>query len=240
MEEHRDDELPPPYTPQEISDILPIYSSDSDARHIHTYALRQTSPDTQTLSLCGDASTPPIYHIKTFKTGGFMNRKPHVRILRDPKDKVSMSEGRFDIHGTGTTITYADPPSAQRLELMDSRMQILKTTICGMDRWWQPFPGNKDVIELSNDVDDTIARFLSTAEPSTLSNIIKKKPPEIEVGKLHVVDAFVSSEEERIEILCSAIVVVERQRRRAAILNNKSSAYGVVRSMSASSGSHVP
>ena len=242
MEPAQADEMPPPYAPQQMADLLPIYRPNDNDAHLQTFTIRQTSPSTQTLTFGDDPSTPPIYHIKTYETGGFMNRRPHVMILREPKDKVAFAEVRFDIHGTGTTITYTDPPSAQRLELEDSRMQTLKTTIHGMDRWWQPFPGNRDVIELTNDDEEILARFVCSkkASPPGSPGPAKKKTPTVEIGQLHIVDPMIGGVEERVEILCSAITVVERAKRRRAILNNKSNPYGVVRSLSASNGSYIP
>ena len=60
------------------------------------------------------------------------------------------------------------------------------------------------------------------------------------MGELHVVDALVGAEEERREVICSAITVVERTRRRKVILSNKGSAYGVVRSLSSTSAGYIP
>ena len=238
MEHALDDELPPAYAPQDITDVLPIYQPSYDGRHVSTYVLRQTAPNIQTLSFAEDNSSAPLYYIKTFKTGGFMNRKPHVIITRELNDKIGIAEARFDIHGTGTTVSHTNPPSVQRLELEDSRAQLLKTEIDGMDRWWQPFPGNKDVVELTNGVEEMLARFVLNKTPP--SSPTKKRSQEVEVGRLYVVDGLVPGERERLETVCSAIVVIERTRRRAAILNNKSSPYGVVRSMSGSGANYIP
>ena len=218
-----------------------------------------------------------------------MNRRPHIVISHPSSNKnnsssssssnhdASLAEARFDIHGTGTSIQYGNSNGngrrSQRLELEDSRMQILKTTVGGMAYWWQPLPGNKDVWELTNEYQDVIARFVHS--PSTRmqprsppqaqsppsspqlgrerSNSIfsiggsngdgamkKTKFEETAVGELHVVDALVGGEQEREEILCSAVVVVERMRRRQAILLNKGNAYGVARSIGRNGVAYVP
>ena len=166
------DELPA-YTPQALTDLLPIYRpTDASDDHIHTYTLLQNSDSRQILSSAEDspAKTPPL-HIKTFKTGGFMNRKPHIVISHpsssgstnsDGNHEDPLAEARFDVHGTGTSIHYGNGNGerAQRLELEDSRMQVLKTTVGGMPHWWQPHPGNKHVWELTNEFEDVIARFV--------------------------------------------------------------------------------
>lgn len=240
MEHTQEHDLPPAYSPQNIADVLPIYRPEDNDSHVHTYLLQQTSPSTQGLFLGNDDSSSPLYHVRSFKTGGFMNRKPHISISRTPDEKVPLSEARFDIHGTGTSISYNDASCVQRLELEDSRLQILKINIHGKSLWWQPFPGNKDVIELTNDVDEILARFVCAPPPPSSSTSLKRKFAAYEVGRLHVVDALIDSDVERLGILCSAIVVVERAKRRAAILNNKASAYGAVRSLSGTSGNYFP
>ena len=178
------DELPA-YTPQALTDLLPIYRpSDASDDHIHTYTLLQTSTSRQTLSSTENTpvASPTPLHIQTFKTGGFMNRKPHIVISHPNSNNNNnnnkpntqprlLAEARFDIHGTGTTIIYNastinnNSARGQRLELEDSRMQILKTAVGRMAHWWQPLPGNRDVWELTNEYEDVIARFVHS--PST-------------------------------------------------------------------------
>ena len=212
----------PAYTPQAISDILPIYRPlDSDS-HIRIYNLRQTSPHTQTLSLCGDAPAGSVtYDIKSNETGGFMNRKPHI-IITTRGDVRLIAEGRYDIHGTGTTLSYPQV-GIQRLELQDSLAQVLKTRIHGSDLWWQPHPGNKEVLELTNEMDEIIARFTCTTKVSQRtgswpesrgSKSDFKKNLDVDMGNLQVVGTSTAEDTEYEQILCSAIMVIERARRR--------------------------
>ncbi|CAD6588678.1 MAG: hypothetical protein ASARMPREDX12_003410 [Alectoria sarmentosa] len=226
------DELPP-YTPQALNDILPIYHPPNTDHHISTYTLHQTSPDSLLLTLRDHPSesattytpTLPVCKIRTNKTGGFMNRKPHVIITTGECDESlsrPLAEGRFDIHGTGTTITYSHMPNMQmiqRLELEDSLSQRLRTTIWGHEHWWMPNPGNKGVLELTNEMDEIVARFVRAAPMSQMTGAGRrgssgrKKEDREELGELHVVDAL--AEGGREEVICSAMVVVERAKRRA-------------------------
>lgn len=160
-----------------------------------------------------------------------MNRKPHVIITTGECDESlnrPLAEGRFDIHGTGTTISYSHLPNMkmiQRLELEDSLSQRLKTTIWGHEHWWMPNLGNKGVLELTNEMDEIVARFVHTVPVSQMTGSArrgstgKKKEDRQELGDLHIVDAL--AEGGREEVICSAIVVVERAKRRA---NNVSGA----------------
>ena len=154
-----------------------------------------------------------------------MNRKPHVIITTNDSDdslKRPLAEGRFDTHGTGTTITYSHEPNmqtVQRLELEHSASQRLKTTISGHDHWWMPNPGNRAVLELTNDMDEIVARFVHSGPVSqmtgfgTRDSAGKKRMEKEELGDLHIVDAL--AEGGRAEVICSAMVVVERAKRRA-------------------------
>lgn len=154
-----------------------------------------------------------------------MNRKPHVIITTGECDESlnrPLAEGRFDVHGTGTTISYSHMPNLQmmqRLELEDSLSQRLRTTIWGHEHWWMPNPGNKGVLELINGMDEIVARFVPTVPVSQMRDSGgrgsngKKKEEMGEVGDLHIVDSL--AEGGREEVICSAMVVVERARRRA-------------------------
>ena len=226
------DELPP-YTPQALTEILPLYHPANTNSHISIYTLQQISSDNLLLTLRDHpsesastyTSTLPVCRIRTYKTGGFMNRKPHIVITTTECDESlsrPLAEGRFDIHGTGTTITYSHQPNlqmTQRLELEDSLAQRLRTTIWGHDHWWMPNPGNKSVLELTNDMNEIVARFMPAVpvSPPTASgrkgSIGKKKEGKEDVGELQVVDAM--TETGREEVICSAMVMVERAKRRA-------------------------
>lgn len=137
--------------------------------------------------------------------------------------------------------------TVQRLELAESRSQLLRTTIHGIEHWWQPFAGNKDVLEMTNQDGQIVARFVhvGSSSPRSLSmagdrtDRIRKKFPETDVGELHVVDALVGGTETRMEIVCSAIVVVERAKRRKMLLSSKAGAYGAMGSFS-SSVAYIP
>ena len=226
------DELPP-YTPQALSDILPLYHPADTSHHVSIYTLQQTSTDHLLLTLrdlppeSPTTYTPtfPVCKIRTNKTGGFMNRKPHVIVTTSECDQSlsrPLAEGRFDIHGTGTTITYSHLPNTQmiqRLELEDSSSQRLRTTIFGHEHWWMPNPGNKGVLELTNDMNEIVARFVHTRPVSQMTGYGrrdsngKKKADKEELGDLHIVDALADGGRE--EVICSAMVVVERAKRRA-------------------------
>lgn len=154
-----------------------------------------------------------------------MNRKPHVIITTSESDNSlnrPLAEGRFDIHGTGTTITYSHEPNMQmiqRLELEDSISQKLRTTIWGHEHWWMPNPGNKAVLELTNEMNEIVARFVHTGHVSQMTGFGrgdssgKKRTDQEELGDLHIVDTL--AEGGRAEVICSAMVVVERAKRRA-------------------------
>ena len=214
----------PGYTPQAISDILPIYHAEDSFTHIRTYKLRQTSPNTQTLSLHKDASITPMYEVKSHKTGGFMNRKPHV-VITSSEDSRLIAEGRFDIHGTGTAISYPHA-DIQRLELEDSLAQVLRTRVHGSEHWWQPHPGNKGVLELSSETDEIAARFIyslsalqrtgSWQERAGTVTISKRNKGDQDTGELQIIGNPEFDESVYERILCSAILVIERAKRRAA------------------------
>ena len=226
------DELPP-YSPQALTDILPIYHPADTNHHISIYTLHQTSPDSLILTIRDPPvesattynPTLPVCKIRTNKTGGFMNRKPHVIITTGECDESlnrPLAEGRFDTHGTGTTISYSHKPymrMIQRLELEDSLTQRLRTTIWGHEHWWMPSPGNKGVLELTNEMDEIVARFVHTVPVSQMTGSGrrgasgKKTGEREELGDLHIVDAL--AEGGREEVICSAMVVVERVKRRA-------------------------
>ena len=149
-----------------------------------------------------------------------MNRKPHV-VISASNDGQQIAEGRFDIHGTGTTISYSKS-GPQRIELEHSLSQLLRTTINGTDHWWQPHPGNKDVLELKNEMEEIVARFTYTASlAQRLGNTTpvhdsRKQRMSVELGLLHVTETLAGDASGREEILCSAILVIERAKRRAA------------------------
>jgi len=289
-----DGEYPPAYAPQAITDILPIYHPpDADGR-VSTYRLRQVSANTQTLLLRDDPASAPAYTIKTFQTGGFLNRKPHVVIshgddgnqswkssgtttpngantqnrrhslfpsstrpgndasdgrsslflstsqtrrfsvlprsespdnTKNPKTRVA--EARYDIGGTGTTIDYTTPPSTQTLDLESSQTQCLFVRIAGLDHWWKPHPGNRSVLELTNEAEDVVARFIY-AEPVALmtgpgTGRKKSVSAQEDVGEMEIVEALVG--EGREEILCSGVVVIERAKRRAANIGRQGVGY---------------
>jgi hypothetical protein len=216
----------PAYTPQAISDILPIYRPENAASQIRIYKLRQASACTQTLTLHEGSGVPAIsYEIKTHKTGGFMNRKPHI-VISARNFYHPLAEGRFDPHGTGTSIAHFNPRHIQRLELENSQVQLLKTTIHGCDHWWQPHPGNKSVLELTNEMEEIVARFIFAVPESRRTGSVaenKKDGVGMDLGELQVVDALAGRDTGRDEILSSAVVVVERARRRAMSISGAGS-----------------
>ena len=246
---------PPPYTPQALSDILPIYHPADTNHNVSIYTLHQLSSDHLLLTLrshpfeSATTYTPtlPVCKIRTNKTGGFMNRKPHVIITTSASDDSlnrPLAEGRFDIHSTGTTITYLHEPNMQmiqRLELEDSTSQRLRTTICGHEHWWMPNPGNKAVLELTNVMDEIVARFVHMGPVSQMTGFGrrdssgKKGTYEEKLGDFHIVDAL--AEAGRAEVICSAMVVVERAKRRA---NNISSAVVQKATLACNVGSGPP
>ena len=151
-----------------------------------------------------------------------MNRKPHVIITAGDKARL-VAEGRYDIHGTGTTISYPHA-DIQRLELQDSLAQVLKTRIHGSDLWWQPHPGNTGVLELTNEMDEIVARFTCAAQMSQRTGSFlekrgsksgSKQDVDADMGDLQVVGNSIAEDADYEKILCSAIVVIERARRRA-------------------------
>ena len=312
-----DEELPS-YTPQAINDILPIYHPD-DTASAGLYALRQTSPTTQTLTSSDEStSSGSSLQIKTYATGGFLNKRPHITFtrplpssespappqhrptptsrrrslfLRSPSPPstsltqfspcLPVAEVRFDVHGTGTSVTYLSPspdaltshnngnnnppayppaypgpsypPAAthhltQRLELESSSLQSLATTIDGERAYWAPHPGNKDVLELTNEAEDILARFVYTLSTrgSSWGSSSERETTELreggsregramerreksrkgskdafvnfEVGTLELVSSLIPTEQAAEELLVSAVVVVERAKRRSANL----------------------
>lgn len=178
-----------------------------------------------------------------------MNRKPHVVISQGTESATVLAEAKFDNLGTGTALYYPTPPRTQLLDLENSRMQLLKTTIDGHSHWWQPHPGNKDVVELTNDTEEIVARFLYSSPGisrtgSTISrqesagSIKDASSKETDVGELSVVEALAGVEIGLEEILCSAVVVIERFKRRAAnlIKNGAALKQGVGWGMNVASG----
>ena len=154
-----------------------------------------------------------------------MNRKPHVIITANDK-KRRIAEGRFDIHGTGMTISYENMDT-QRLELENSLAQVLRTQIQDYALWWQPYPGNKGVLELSNDMDEIIARFKFAATPGSERTSAwlgrpgsmsepRKRNSGIEIGELEVVCTPTVEDMGYERVICSAVMVIERAKRRAA------------------------
>lgn len=165
-----------------------------------------------------------------------MNRKPHVVISQGTESATVLAEAKFDNLGTGTTIYYPTPPRTQLLDLENSRMQLLKTTIDGHSHWWQPHPGNKGVIELTNDTEEIVARFLysppglprrgpAISRRESAGSIKDVSSKETDVGELSVVEALSGAEMGLEEILCSAVVVIERFKRRAANLIKNGAAF---------------
>jgi len=149
-----------------------------------------------------------------------MNRKPHVIISKSEESNI-IAEGRFENLGTGTTVTYLRTPRTQIIDLENSQMQLLKTTIGGLDHWWQPHPGNKLVLELTNETEEIVARFIYAAPASQMRrsssvSSMKKASVEEDVGELSVVKALLGGETGLEEMLCSAVVVIDRAKRRAA------------------------
>lgn len=149
-----------------------------------------------------------------------MNRKPHIIVSENEESNI-IAEGRFESLGTGTTVTYLQAPRTQALDLENSQMQLLKTTIGRFDHWWQPHPGNKGVLELTNESEETVARFIyaagaSETRRSSSVTSMKKGFVQEDLGELSVVEELSGGNTGLEEILCSAVVVVERARRRAA------------------------
>lgn len=149
-----------------------------------------------------------------------MNRKPHIEIFPS-NSSHSVAVARFDVHGTGTTITHiSEHLHVQRLELENSQAQLLRTSVRGNDHWWQPHPGNKGVLELTNEMEEIVARFTFAAPSfqrrvSVIERWKEKSVVERDLGELHVVDELAGGDMGREDILCSAVVVIERAKRRA-------------------------
>ena len=154
-----------------------------------------------------------------------LQAKPSSNTVQEPQYNP-IAEARFEIHSTGTSIIYNFSPSLlsqeeQRLELENSQFQTLRTTIGGNTHHWQPFPGNKALLELLNELEEKVARFIynTTATNIINSNTGRRKSAAAtassEIGELNIVEALAGGEREREEIICSAVVVVERARRRA-------------------------
>lgn len=158
-----------------------------------------------------------------------MNRKPHVIISKSEETNI-IAEGRYENLGTGSTVTYLQAPRTQTLNLENSQMQLLKTSIGRFVHWWQPHPGNRNVLELTNETEDIVARFIFAAPSSQMRrsssvSSMKKAFLEEDLGELSVVKELSAGDTGLEEILCSAVVVIERAKRRTANISKIGSGF---------------
>ena len=226
------------------------------------YNVHHTGPNTQDLSIRlfetgGFMNKKPHVILSRVETAPVdhapVQRRRSIFSSREPPTSSSqiIAEGRFDPYGKGTSINYTSRggdngeeqgqdqgPLCQRLELYNSSLQILRTTIDGLVHYWQPHPGNDSVLELVDEAEDTIARFTyagpsgrplrqgswssETAESSVAADPSKqskrkekeKVNGEVEIGTLEVVIHRVQTPQAKQEVRCTAVMVVERTRRR--------------------------
>ncbi|KAL9127147.1 MAG: hypothetical protein Q9217_003917 [Psora testacea] len=113
-----DEELPS-YTPQAISDILPIYRPEDSDGQIQTYSLRQVSSNIQSVSPKDQPISLPKYQIRAFATGGFMNKKPHIIIsktnMQNEEHGQSSPEANNSNNRTISTTSYLQDTTNQRI-----------------------------------------------------------------------------------------------------------------------------
>ena len=201
--------------------------------HVHTFNLRQTSRNIQSLIPTQKSSnlpsytassteepeymTLPTYNVKSNSSAGFMNRKPDMSVTRvdEGKDR-RVADARFDRLTARTNITYPEGGQSQELELesgMTQRYTLkINDTICH----WQPGPTRR-ILELMTEDELLLASFTYAQEPNYTGHAAPTK--EGEVGILHVserLEKMVGDQSGLEQVLCSGVVLVERKKRRAA------------------------
>ena len=204
-----------------------------EMEHVHTFNLRQTSRNVQTLvptqkssNLPGYTASSteepeymplPTYNVKSNASAGFMNRKPDMNITRiDEGKERRVADARFDRLSARTNISYPDLAVTQELELESGMTQKYTLSVNDSICHWQPGP-SKRIFELMTDDELLLASFTYAQEP----NYTGHAPPtkQGEVGILHVsekLEKLVGGQIALEQVLCSAVVMVERRKRRAA------------------------
>ena len=204
-----------------------------EMEHVHTFNLRQTSRNIQTLIptqknsnlpsyTASSAEEPeymtlPTYNVKSNTSAGFMNRKPDMSVTRVDEGKDQrVAEARFDRLTSRTNITYPEGGQSQELALESGMTQKytlrINDTICH----WQPGPTRR-IFELMTEDELLLASFTYAQEPNYTGHASPTK--EGEVGILHVserLEKMVGGQAGLEQVLCSAVVLVERKKRRAA------------------------
>ncbi|MCJ1455189.1 hypothetical protein MMC28_005543 [Mycoblastus sanguinarius] len=205
--------------------VSPQVSVDSTKRRemeaSRKYILRQTAPNTQTLTPTSSEATTSSYTITSNHTGGFLNRHPHMLIAQHHNGlDTHFAEVRFEIYGYGTTISYKDAGITQSLALEDPREQRYQYTVDGQSYHWQPLGPSRSVLEMSDEANKRAALFAyaeGVAPQRRASGSGSPKPFEVEdLGEVHIMDDFKGSPIALAQVLSTAAVVVERAKRRAS------------------------
>lgn len=204
-----------------------------EMEHVHTFNLHQTSRNTQALIptqknsnlpsyTASSVQEPeymplPTYHVKSYASAGFMNRKPDMTVTRvdDGKD-TRVADARFDRLTARTNITYPETTVSQELELESGMTQKYTLVINHMMCHWQPGL-SKRIFELMTEDEMLLASFAYAQEPNYTGHAPPTKNGE--VGILHVsekLEKLVGGQTALQQVLCSAVVMVERKKRRAA------------------------
>lgn len=190
------------------------------------FMLRQTAPNTQTLTSIAEP-TSITYTISFKAKGGFLKNKiPHIYITKGlggggtsvDARSIPFAESRLESYGFNTTITFRQPELPQALILKDTGRDRFQFSIGDTLYRWQPLGPSINVLELVREAGGKVALFVYsenvTPRRGSLPGNVKRYGSE-DLGEIHIVDSSEGGPEVLEEILASAVVVVEKLRRRA-------------------------
>lgn len=187
----------------------------------HTYVLRQTSYNTQSLISTGK-SIPTSYTVKHHAPGGFRKRQPQTVITRDMGSRsIRLAEVWADTHGYGSKIEYPDVGVTQHLARDNPRQRRFTCLVDGVAYTWQPLGPSRNVLELTNEAGRRAALFVYAEFVFHRSASYSGSPPQIkgvEMGRLHIMEHVMGKQVVVDQICCTAVVIVEKVKQKVKIL----------------------
>lgn len=190
----------------------------SEARH--TYVLRQTSYNAQSLISTAE-SMSETYSIKLHTPGGFMKKHPHMIITRDFEGRtIRMAEIWDETHSYGSRIVYVDSGVTQRLARDGPTLRRFTCSINEVSYTWQPLGPSGNVLELTNELGKRAALFVWAEMVYQRSNSDSGRSTQakgIEIGNLHIMDHIMGEQGLLEKVCCTAVVVVEKVKQKVKI-----------------------
>jgi len=180
-----------------------------------TYTLRQQTTKTQTLTSYNPSR--PSYSIQLSTTGGFMNRKPHMAIVKHINNQPwPCANIRFSANSSETTIAYTGLQLETPLKLESSQTQRYTFLIGTALYSWERSSQDRKMVELFNGAGRTIATFLYKHWAPGSEKKYDHDSGVRDIGTLKIMGDWSWRQDAFEQILCTALVVVERVKRKSA------------------------